>query len=210
MRRGIRCEMRTLAPQIRENRGRNLRRKGGSESMKKGKTIATAGVLAILCGMSAVSWAEEAGTKPIQLALWNPVQAFDEETSIAGIRINLLYGVNRNVLGLDIGLGNHTRGNTTGLQYGLVGYTEGTFVGWQHNFFNYSTTFLGFQTGFYNGAESATGFEWGMVNITDDMHGLQLGIFNMTETLHGLQIGVINVVQRKENLPILPIVNWSF
>jgi hypothetical protein len=32
----------------------------------------------------------------------------------------------------------------------------------------------------------------------------------MTQTLYGLQIGVINVVRQKENLPILPIVNWAF
>jgi hypothetical protein len=48
------------------------------------------------------------------------------------------------------------------------------------------------------------------VNITEDAHGLQIGVFNMTQTLYGLQIGAINVVRQKENLPILPIVNWSF
>jgi hypothetical protein len=150
------------------------------------------------------------GTKPIQIALWNPVQIFPEDTSILGVRLNLLYGLNRNMTGLDIGIGNHTKGDEKGLQYGLVGFVEGSFRGWQNNAFNYSETFYGFQHGFYNGAHTATGFELGFVNITQDMHGFQLGIFNMTQTLYGLQIGIINVVQQKEDLPILPIVNWSF
>ncbi len=150
------------------------------------------------------------GTKPIQIALWNPVQIFPEETSVMGVRLNILYGVNRNVTGIDIGIGNRTTGDQKGFQYGLVGFTEGGFWGWQDNFFNYSEKFYGFQSGFYNGAETATGFEWGFVNITEDMHGLQLGVFNMTQTLYGLQIGIINVVRQKEEFPILPIVNWSF
>ncbi|MFH1679273.1 MAG: hypothetical protein ABIH26_01365 [Candidatus Eisenbacteria bacterium] len=176
----------------------------------RNETVAILTALTVLVGAAGGARAEEAGTKPVQLALWNPVQIFDEETSIAGVRVNLLYGVNREMMGLDIGLGNHTRGNTTGFQWGLVGYTEGLFIGWQHNAFNYSAEIRGFQSGFYNGAETATGFQLGFVNITEEMHGLQIGVFNMTRKLHGLQIGVINVVQEKEDLPILPIVNWSF
>jgi hypothetical protein len=170
--------------------------------------IACVSVLLVF-GFAAAA-AAEGGTKPIQIALFNPVQAFPEETSILGVRLNLLYGKNQDVTGLDLGLGNHVVGRAVGLQYGLVGYVEGSFWGWQNNAFNYASDFQGFQHGFYNGAKKAVGFELGFVNITEDAHGLQIGVFNMTQTLYGLQIGAINVVRQKENLPILPIVNWSF
>lgn len=33
---------------------------------------------------------------------------------------------------------------------------------------------------------------------------------NYTQTMHGLQVGIVNVIRTKKDLPILPIVNWSF
>ena len=49
--------------------------------------------------------------RAIQLALWEPVQIFPEEDEIAGIRLNLLYGSIRSMIGVDVGLVNRT---TTG------------------------------------------------------------------------------------------------
>lgn len=60
-------------------------------------------------------------TKPIQVALISPVQLVPPETSVIGLRLNLIYGVNRDVAGLDVGLVNQTTGAGAGLQYGLVG-----------------------------------------------------------------------------------------
>jgi hypothetical protein len=42
--------------------------------------------------------------KPIQLALFNPVQIAPEESSIIGVRLSLLYGKNANMNGLQLGL----------------------------------------------------------------------------------------------------------
>ena len=68
--------------------------------------------------------------KPIQLALFNPVQLFNENTSITGLRINPLYGKNTTVSGLDWGLVNHmTSGVSKGVQFGLVGLVEADYVG---------------------------------------------------------------------------------
>ncbi|MGB2768214.1 MAG: hypothetical protein WBC88_00615, partial [Candidatus Zixiibacteriota bacterium] len=53
-----------------------------------------------------------AQNRPIQLALVTPIQIFPEDNSITGVRLNLLYGRNVSVSGLDLGLVNHT---TTGL-----------------------------------------------------------------------------------------------
>ena len=49
-----------------------------------------------------------ADDKIIQLALFNPVQIFPEENSITGVRLNLLYGSNASVTGLDVGVVNRT------------------------------------------------------------------------------------------------------
>ena len=53
----------------------------------------------------------QSSVKPIQIAIWHPVQIFDSETSIYGVRISLLYGVNQDVYGLDYGLVNKLKGD---------------------------------------------------------------------------------------------------
>ncbi|MCP4703426.1 MAG: hypothetical protein GY865_02350, partial [candidate division Zixibacteria bacterium] len=46
--------------------------------------------------------------KPVQLSLFNPIQIFPETDGITGVRLNLLYGRNTKVIGVDFGLVNHT------------------------------------------------------------------------------------------------------
>ena len=75
----------------------------------------------------------QSDVKPIQIALWHPVQIFDSETSIYGVRISLLYGVNQDVYGLDFGLVNKLNGDMKGSQGGLVNLVEGDVVGMQHD-----------------------------------------------------------------------------
>ncbi len=41
---------------------------------------------------------------PFQLSIWNPVQLFDENRDVYGLRANLFYGKNRDVYGIDLGL----------------------------------------------------------------------------------------------------------
>ena len=43
-------------------------------------------------------------SNPIQLSLFTPVQIVDEKESIGGVRLNLFYGRNTAVKGLDLGL----------------------------------------------------------------------------------------------------------
>ncbi len=74
----------------------------------------------------------QAQNRPVQVSLVTPIQIFPEKYSITGVRLNLLYGRNVSVQGLDIGLVNHTTtGRFQGLQYGLVGLTDADFTGWQ-------------------------------------------------------------------------------
>ncbi len=148
--------------------------------------------------VSVVVFEGHAQSKPVQLALLNPVQIFPENTSIAGIRISLLYGKNTSVSGIDWGLVNHTTSGTSmGWQWGLVGINAANFVGLQSNFVNMNDQNVeGVQFGFYNQAGYA--------------NGLQFGFINHAGRLKGLQIGLINIIKTGGQFPVFPIVNWSF
>lgn len=179
--------------------------------MHKFVTMLVAAILII--GLSAVDrvWAQGA-EEPLQLSLFNPIQVRPEETSIFLLRVNLIYGKNVSVKGLDIGIVNHCSGGVTkGLQWGLVGFIEGDFIGWQDHFVNMvGGTFTGLQSGFYNDLDNGEAFQFGFINRARTVSGLQLGIVNYTESMYGLQIGLINFIREKDKLPVLPIVNWSF
>ena len=150
--------------------------------------------------------------RPIQIALFHPVQIFAEDTSIRGLRVNVIYGRNVSVKGLDVGLVNHnTGGISKGLQWGLVGVVESDFAGWQNNLVNLvKGQFIGYQSGYYNDFDNGEAFQLGIVNKARDMKGFQLGLVNYTENMHGLQIGLLNIIKNKDKLPVFPIVNWSF
>ena len=140
----------------------------------------------------------QAENRPIQIALITPVQIFPEEDSISGIRLNLIYGRNVSVTGLDLGLVNHTSsGIFKGLQLGLVGLADSDFIGWQDNWVNVTKG-------------KFEGFQWGAVNYAKNMKGFQLGVVNYTENMYGIQVGLVNIIRVGGVLPVLPIVNWSF
>lgn len=150
--------------------------------------------------------------KPLQLALFHPLQIREESASITAFRLNIIYGKNVSVTGLDLGIANHcTGGQSVGLQHGLIGFIEGDFMGWQDNAVSITMgSFTGFQSGFYNHCGRGEGFQMGFVNRATAMRGFQLGLVNYTETMYGLQVGLVNIIHRKERLPVFVIVNWSF
>lgn len=160
------------------------------------KYLESLGIVAIiLISMATPALAQP---RPAQLALVTPVQIFHEDDTIVGVRLNLLYGRNASVMGLDMGLVNHvTTGISTGAQYGVVGLVDSDFVGFQNNMVN-ST----------NG--KFDGFQLGIVNYAKIANGFQLGFVNYAESMRGLQIGVVNIIQRGGAFPVFPIVNWSF
>ena len=150
--------------------------------------------------------------EPFQLALFHPLQIREESASITAIRLNIIYGRNVSVTGLDVGIANHcTGGQSLGLQYGLLGFVEGDFMGWQDNAVSIVYGgFTGFQSGLYNHCGRGEGFQMGFVNRATDMRGFQLSVVNYTETMYGLQVGLVNIIHRKERLPFFVLVNWSF
>jgi hypothetical protein len=159
------------------------------------KSLLVAMILLSIASLSIPAIAED---RPIQLALIAPVQIFPESYSITGIRLNLIYGKNASVSGLDVGLINHTTsGKSLGIGWGIVNLTDANFTGFQSGWVNFvKGDFEGLQYGFVNHAHYA--------------NGLQLGFVNHADRLKGIQIGLINIIQQGGEFPIFPIVNWSF
>lgn len=150
--------------------------------------------------------------KPFNLALWNPIQIYDETTLIHGVRLSL-YGKNDGMQGVDIGIINATEEEGfKGLQYGIIGINSSDMVGLQLNtLFNHNGGMgRGFQFGVLNHSTKMVGCQIGFVNATDSMHGFQLAVINYTQNLRGLQIGLVCIANEVPGHPILPIVNWSF
>jgi hypothetical protein len=174
--------------------------------------VASVVVFSITCSLGAGDGFADQEGEPFQLALFNPLQIREESASITALRLNIIYGKNVAVTGLDLGIANHcTGGQSVGLQYGLLGFIEGDFLGWQDNVVSIVFgDFTGFQSGFYNHCGQGEGFQMGFVNRATDMRGLQLGLVNYTETMYGLQVGLVNIIHRKERLPVFVLVNWSF
>ena len=97
--------------------------------MKLSSTISLVACLALMANSSAFTQG-----KPIQLALFNPIQIVPEHESISGLRVSLIYGRNDNMTGFDWGLVTSTTGSFTGVQWTFVGLVDQDFEGWQSSF----------------------------------------------------------------------------
>ena len=152
-------------------------------------------LLGLVISFSTVITAQE---KPIQIALFNPIQIFPDNTSIAGIRINILYGKNANMVGFDWGFVNQTTGSQTGVQWGAINIVDNGFKGWQNGWANITHgNSLGLQTGLVN-------YHGGYFS------GLQWSLVNYAETLYGLQLGLINIIGKGGFLPVFIFFNFDF
>ncbi|BCS52797.1 LA_2272 family surface repeat-containing protein [Geobacter sp. SVR] len=161
-----------------------------------------------LCAFSAYA----AEQTPLQLSLVNPVQLFQEETTVKGLRVNLIYGVNKEVQGVDYGLINRTTGTTQGAQLGVfpfggVNLTENLYgvqfggvfggvniAGEEVKGVQFSGIFGGVNTaGNVSGAQLAGII--GGINRAKDVTGVQiagtyLGI-NLANNVTGVQVGTV-------------------
>lgn len=157
---------------------------------------------------------QEAGAatqRPVQVALFFPVQIFPETTPIQGFRLNLLYGKSADVTGLDLGLVNQTTHSFLGVQFGFVGIAQGTFTGGQLNWINVSQgTFKGIQWGVVNSVEQGRGGQvFGVVNAAQRFRGLQFGLVNYAKSINGVQLGLINIIKQGGQFPVMVLVNWG-
>jgi len=153
----------------------------------------------VLLGLIAMPQFAGAGeTKPVQLAVFNPVQLVPEEDSIKGVRLSLFYTVNKDVAGLSlVWLGvNRAAGDVNGVEIGLGNWVEGASYGGQAGIINHvGKRFVGLQYGMVNVTEGdLTGLQWGLVNWTAGfMHGIQAGVVNISKGRSvGAELGIVN------------------
>ena len=157
---------------------------------------------------SLASQAVEPGTKvtPVQISVWNPVQLAPDDWDVWGLRLNLPYGRNERVVGIDVGLVNSAIGfegvqlgmwNSTGYPIGLLPSVPPMAVsrGVQIGVFNVTgmfSEFTGVQAGIFNmlGIDSSAGVQLGVFNgCGGDFAGVQVaGNFNMSGSFSGLQV----------------------
>lgn len=172
-------------------------------------------ILSALIVLSLVGMAMAEDAKPLQLALFNPVQMVPETKSIAGVSLGLIYTVNKDVTGFSLTiLGvNRATGDVKGVEWGLGNWVDGFCYGWQDGFLNrVGTRFVGFQDGLVNITQGdLTGVQLGAVNWTDGfVHGTQMGIFNYSVgRFIGFQGGLVNVAKGEFSGAALGIVNYA-
>ena len=86
------------------------------------KTIVTAAVGLLLC-LGTGARAQTKTVKHVQIAIWNPVQIYDQDASIHGFRLNLIYGLNEDLYGFELGLVNSLKGDLKGIGWGIQSQT---------------------------------------------------------------------------------------
>jgi hypothetical protein len=135
--------------------------------------------------------------RPVQIAIFNPVQLIDENKDIAGLRITLIYGKNTGVGGLDVGLGVNSSDNFTGIQIAGIMNNSAPDRYPRDN----GVTFV-------KGIQIA-----GLGNTADNLYGIQLGGFGngVTHVAVGIQVGLVgNVVTSIKGIQIAGIYNFNY
>lgn len=144
------------------------------------------------------------------------VQAPDTEKSIYGMRINLGWGVHKEVYGIDFGVA----GNTT--THSFAGLQAAGGFNWNHgktlitglqmaaglNFNNGKSRIIGAQVAalgninkgdaYIVGAQLSAIGNWGRNHI----RGVQVGVYNRARTVKGIQVGIINVADNLKGIQI--------
>lgn len=163
---------------------------------------------------------------PFQIALVYPVQLSKPDSSVTGLRLNLFYGRNKNLSGVDLGFTNHITGQFRGVQFGATNLVGSSFAGIQEGilFNDVEGDFAGLQGGALGGAVKGTfqGVQGGFLNVTTsgdfygwqtsafssvcdkDMRGLQTSSFlNLVKgECKGIQIGAVNFCDRLKGVQI--------
>ncbi len=146
---------------------------------------------------------------PLQLALWPPIQVVCKDSTVQGLKLNLPYGDNELVQGIDLGLISGAE-CFEGVQVNVVNWVRDLASGIQVGVANNDGAMDGLSVGVGNRVSTTmTGLQVGVMNVAEDAKGLQIGVINVTETMVGLQIGLVNVI-REARVPVLPILNWEF
>lgn len=193
--------------------------------------------LTLAISLFAAPFEANAAMSPLSVGLVPPVQFPPNDYAVTGARISLLWGHQRNMYGVDLGLlGNITDQDFTGIALsGGFNATHGTttVLGLQAalgaNYNTNKTTVLGLQAALganvNTAAASVYGLQLALANLCDhtEINGFQLGLYNKAQTVRGFQIGLINMVDNLHGLQIglinfnhtglfavSPIINFGF
>jgi hypothetical protein len=135
-----------------------------------------------------------------QLALSHPKQLYPDYWDVHGLRFNLIYGINRDVYGLDTGGYNSTLRDSKGIQLGLFGNEASSVRGVQGSGFleNFVINVDGGQIALglvgMNSANHMRGFQYANIRniVHDEGKGIQIAIGNNDAgKMKGVQIGVL-------------------
>jgi hypothetical protein len=179
-----------------------------------------------------------AAFSPISIGIVPPLEFPPSDFTVTGVRVSALYGSQRDVYGLDLGvLGNVSYVAFTGIAIsGLFNITHGmtNVIGLQlagvTNVNTEKTHVVGLQLAGLlneNTAESTVaglqiallanlsahtsiyGAQVGIFNKALNVYGFQIGVVNVANSLHGLQIGLLNY-NTTGLLAVSPILNAGF
>jgi len=148
---------------------------------------------------------------PLQISLWPPnAQVAPEEINVTGLKINLPFGGNNQIYGVDLGIAS-TCEECSALQVNLlINRAHTSFSGIQAGLINQAGSSSGIVLGGLNIADDKfRGVEVGIINSSMEAHGLQIGLVNYTEFMTGLQIGLINIITQS-HVPVFPFINFCF
>ncbi|MBR4673422.1 MAG: hypothetical protein IKP00_03065 [Victivallales bacterium] len=160
---------------------------------------------------AAITMVSAYDTTPFQLGIWpSNFQIVPEEINVSGLKINLPFGGNDYIQGVDLGIAS-TSIDTSALQVNILcNRAHENFSGLQFAILNQAGRSNGIILGGFNITdESVRGIEVGIVNSALECRGLQIGLINYTEIMTGLQIGLINVITESV-VPVFPIINFCF
>jgi len=150
-------------------------------------------------------------TTPLQLAIWPPrLQVVPDYIDVSGIKLNLPFGRNENIVGLDAGIASSSS-KASALQVNLLNRVHDRYAGLQVGLLNQTGNSSGVRFGLLmNTTDSvAKGIQVGLINTSTEMSGLQIGFINYTEFMTGFQVGLINII-RESIIPFFPLVNFCF
>ena len=149
--------------------------------------------------------------RPFQLTLITPLSTngFDSKDCVNKISLNLLWGVNAGLQGIEYGgIANIETDFVEGFQYaGFGNFNRGALYGVSGaGFMNTASEVKGLQSaGFMNITKQLTGAQFaGFMNISDFVRGAQISDFmNIAEEVHGVQAaGFMNIAENVKGTQI--------
>ena len=173
-------------------------------------------------------WTQGDGWAIAGVGFWPVWEWPGSGADVRGLRLNVVAGRHRNVVGLDFGtLVNVCDEACTGLAFAGICNVVGDSA-WAAQFAaacNYSHhDARGIQLSLVNWCdEDMGGVQLGCANLAGDFGGLQLGVMNSAESGGGMQMGVVNVsseftgvqfgllnLNMASGVPVLPFLNARF